>query len=488
MVSTATDNPLAKAAGKGNKDNGEAGTAKQAAARKSPAGKKTSRQKTESRNRKADGAGTEKSRKKPAGAGNQAAGKPRRKVQPAARKTARTKKDTQQTGGQEADAASVEADAVTANDAGKSGDNSRSIAWMSAQAVSALNAVKASQARKAESLLAQVEKPVPGRPGITELPEQTSEDLLEEVPELAAAAPTAAQVTPQETTTSSLAAGGNTPTNQKEATVMQQKPGKEEIPAAQAAGKTTDNAAAEVPATTVVNASPEPEATASTETVIAAQAQSRGLPARPIVMTVFLAMLAYSGYQYWQDKRESHVPATQVTDSLSEGIQGAAWDDIPRQEAISVVGATPGEQSTPAATTPAEVTKAPLPSDAVPAEGIATTTATEPPGSAVAGNSGVDLAQPAVRAEMVTPEPAEVPAGELSEPAEITASEASEPGEATVGEPQQPQTATVAAPPARPAQPQPRYGAPGYGYYPQQRNWQQQPYYQPARPPQYPSR
>jgi hypothetical protein len=53
---------------------------------------------------------------------------------------------------------------------------------MSAQAVSALNAVKANQAKKAESLLARVEKPVPGKPGITELPEQTSEDLLEELP------------------------------------------------------------------------------------------------------------------------------------------------------------------------------------------------------------------------------------------------------------------------------------------------------------------
>jgi hypothetical protein len=478
MVSTATEDAPAGTAGKGKNDSDKSGTVKQAAARKSPAGKKASGKKTATRNSQAAGSGTEKSRNKAAGASKQAAGKSRRKAQPATRNKARPEKVAHQTGGPTVDADATAADAVTANAAEKAGDDSRSISWMSAQAVSALNAVKASQARKAESLLARVEKPVPGKPGITELPEQTSEDLLEEIPEPEAAAAAApGPATPQEPTIS-------IPTNQKEATVMQEKPGEVETTAAEAAGNTTDNAATEVPAT-AVNAGPEPETTASPETVVAAQARPRGLPARPIVMTVFLAMLAYSGYHYWQDKRDSHVAPPPVADSFSQRVQDAAWDDIPQQEAIAVVGAPSGEQSAPAATAPEEAVPAPLQSDTTAAGGVAGTTAMEAPGPAAAGTSGVDVVQPAAntapppaaQAEMETPEPAEVTASEPQEPAAITAAEPSQP----------PQAAAVVAPPARPVQQQPRYGAPGYGYYPQQPNWQQ-PYYQPARPPQYPAR
>ncbi|MGD8618075.1 MAG: hypothetical protein PVH54_02695 [Gammaproteobacteria bacterium] len=489
MVSTATEDAPAGTAGKGKNDSDKAGTVKQAAARKSPAGKKASGKKTATRNRQAAGSGTEKSRNKAAGASKQAAGKSRRKAQPASRNKARPEKVAHQTGGQTADAEATAADAVTGNAANKAGDDSRSISWMSAQAVSALKAVKASQARKAESLLARVEKPVPGKPGITELPEQTSEDLLEEIPEPEAAAAAApGPATSQETTIS-------IPTNQKEAIVMQEKPGEVETTAAEAAGNTTDNAATEVPAT-AVNAGPEPETTASPETVVAARAQPRGLPARPIVMTVFLAMLAYSGYHYWMDKRDSHVAPPPVADSFSQRVQDAAWDDIPQQEAIAVVGAPSGEQSAPAATAPEEAAAAPLPSDTATAGGFASTTAMEAPGSAAAGTSGVDVMQPAAiaapppaaQAEMETPEPAEATDSDVPESAKVTDYEAPEPAAITATEPSQPpQAETAAAPPARPVQQQPRYGAPGYGYYPQQRNWQQ-PYYQPARPPQYPAR
>jgi len=477
MGSIATDDPLAKAAGKGKTDNGGTGTAKQAAARTPPAGGKKPRKKAGSRTRQTDGSGNEKSRKKPSGAGKQVAGKPRRKAQSTTMQVARPEKDAQQTGGQEADAAITAAAAMTASAADKPGEDSRSIAWMSAQAVSALKAVKASQARKAESLLARVEKPVPGRPGITELPEQTSEDLLEEIPDMeAAAAAGPGAVTLQETTTSAPAAAGDTPTNQKEATAMQEKPGEVETTAAEAAGETTANAVTEVPASTVVTASPEPEATASTEAVVAAQAQPRGLPARPIVATVFLGLLAFAGYRYWQENRDSFMPSPPVAGGYSETVKDAAWDDIPQQEAIAVVGATPGEQSAPVVTAPGEVTKAPVQPDTTAAEGIATSTATEAHGSPAAEDNGADFTQPAAQAEMETP---------VTE--EATASEPSEPVGMTTGEPSQPQAATVVAPPTRPAQPQPRYGTPGYGYYPQQPNWQQ-PYYQPARPPQYPAR
>ncbi|HYQ70821.1 MAG TPA: hypothetical protein VET88_02715, partial [Gammaproteobacteria bacterium] len=65
------------------------------------------------------------------------------------------------------------ATADAASPDGATGEDTRSISWMSEQAVNALNAVRKNQARKAESLLARVEKPVPGKASITELPEQT---------------------------------------------------------------------------------------------------------------------------------------------------------------------------------------------------------------------------------------------------------------------------------------------------------------------------
>lgn len=257
---------------------------------------------------------------------------------------------------------------------------------------------------------------------------------------------------------------------------MQEKPDEVETAAAEAAGNTTNNAATEVPATPPVNTRPAPETTASPEAVVAARAQSRGLPARPIVMAVFLAMLAYSGYHYWQDKGVSHVAPPPVADSFSQRVQDAAWDDIPQQEAIAVVGAPPGKQPAPAAPAAEEAAAVPLPSATTAAGGGASTPAIEPAGSAAAGTSGVDIAQPAANA---APPPAAQAEMETPEPAQVTASEAPESAAITATEPSQP--------PARPVQQQPRYGAPGYGYYPQQPNWQQ-PYYQPARPPQYPAR
>jgi len=71
---------------------------------------------------------------------------------------------------------------------------------------------------------------------------------------------------------------------------------------------------------------------------------------------------------------------------------------------------------------------------------------------------------------------------ETPQPGEITTTGQSLATEATDSEPREPQAAAV-----QPAQPQPRYGTPGYGYYPQQPNWQQ-PYYRPAYPQQYPAR
>jgi hypothetical protein len=195
-------------------------------------------------------------------------------------------------------------------------------------------------------------------------------------------------------------------------------------------------------------------------------------------MTVFLALLAYSGYHYWQENRDSGVTAPPVAGGYQESLQGSdtAWDDIPQQDAIAVVGTTPGEESAPAAATPDTAAEVAAQPDTAAPEEPAATAATQPPASTIETipwKPDTGTAQPAVD---VVPAPAEQAEIETAEPAELTSSE-----------PPAPQAETVVTQPARPAQPQPGYGAPGYGYYPPQPNWQQ-PYYQPAYPQQYPAR
>jgi hypothetical protein len=465
MGGSATDDALVKPADNVKGNSGKNKTVKQPESRRSPSKGKSTGKKAVSRNRQAGSSSTEKNGKRPARAGKPAAGD--------ARITADPEKIALQTGSEENEAASATAAAVTTNPENTPGQDSRSISWMSAQAVNALNAVRANQARKAESLLARVEKPVPGRPAITELPEQTSEDLLEEIPGMETAAAGVPQTdVPQEPRTTSPASTGETSKIQKETAIMQDKSGEQESPAAETAGHTTEEAA--------MTASDSSEAgpVAPTEAVVAAQAQQPGLPVRPIVATVFVALLAFSGYRYWQDHRDSQVAAPPVAGSYSETVQDAAWDDIPQQEAIAVVGATPGEQPPPDATTPGMATgdSAQVNTDTV--ADPAATAAMAPTGSTSDGDSEVFAAQPAE--ETATPSTGRaVP--ETPEPADT----------ATIEPAAQPESAAeVAPPPVRPAQPQPRYGAPGspgYGYYPQQPNWQQ-PYYQPAYPPQYPAR
>jgi hypothetical protein len=441
MGSTATGYPPARAAGKDEQDNGKTVAVEQAVSRKARSRKKSTGKKTPAKNRQKDGGSTDK----PAPTAKQAAGKSRRKAQPKPHAPP-------------AESESTHTDTATAADS-PAGD-SRSISWMSAQAVSALNAVKANQAKKAESLLARVEKPVPGKPGITELPEQTSEDLLEEFPGVEAAAPVVAEtVAAQEPVTTTPAVAGDTTIIQKETTVMQDKPGEQETTAVETAGNATETAT-----------------TASTEAVAAAQAQSRGLPVRPIVMSVFLALLSFSGYRYWQENRDSGMTAPPVAGSYKESVQGAAWDDIPQQDAIAVVGTTTGEASVPAAMTPGNAAEAAVQSGTTAADEPASTPATEPPAAAIKTTTwepDTGTAEPVV-------DVAPAPTGQ----AEI---ETAEPAELTTSEPPAPQAATAVTQPARPAVPQPGYGAPGYGYYPPQPNWQQ-PYYQPAYPQQYPAR
>ena len=418
------------------------------------------------RNRQTDVSNTDK----PDPTSEQAAGKSRKKARSPTRKAAQREQVAPPAGSEASSAITATANAETANAANQTSGDSRSISWMSAQAISALNAVKASQARKAESLLARVEKPVPGRAAITELPEQTSEDLVEEYPGMEAAAPAAPNtLAPLETTTtSSPASAGDTRTTQKEATVMQDRPDEQETMAESTAAGTTPENAAEA-----VSISPGPEAAASTEAVIAMQSQQRGLPVRPIVATVFLALLAFSGYRYWQDNRDTGVAAPPVAGSYSETVQSADWADIPQQEAIAVVDATTSEQSAPAAPAPDKAADVAAQSDTMVTDGFANTPATETPGHAATEDTGNTAIQETAEAAQPPAAQAEM---ETLAPAEIIASE-----------PPQPQTPAVVAPPARPVQPQPSYGTPGYGYYPQQPNWQQ-PYYQPGYPQQYPAR
>jgi hypothetical protein len=255
---------------------------------------------------------------------------------------------------------------------------------------------------------------------------------------------------------------------------MQDKPGEHETTAVETETSPAQPAADAPQAHIEAPASAPETATASTEAVVAAQVQQRGLPVRPIVMTVFLALLAYSGYRYWQDNRDTFMPGSPVAESYTESEQGAGWDDIPQQEAIAVVGEKPKTPSAPVATEPGVENAVATQGDTTAGDDLATGTQTQPAGTtATPWEPDVSTAPPAT-------DPAPVPAAqaemETPEPADITATE-----------PAQPEPAAVVAPPAQPAQPQPPYGAPGYGYYPQQPNWQQ-PYYRPGYPPQYPAR
>jgi hypothetical protein len=457
MGSTATEDAPARAAGEDEQNSGKAGSVKKTVSRKTRSRKKSPGKKTVTKDMQATGESTSKA----APAATQAAGKSRTKTQRAERNPAP----------QEQPAPPGESEtgsADTATTADKPATDSRSISWMSAQAVSALNAVKANQAKKAEALLARVEKPVPGKPGITELPEQTSEDLLEEIPGMEVTAPVAMpSSTAQEPLKTTAAATGDTPVIQQETIVMQDKPDTQETVATQAAGKPPEVAA---------TASNEPGATAGTEAIIATQARPRGLPVRPVVMTVFLALLAFSGYRYWQENRDSGVTAPPVAGSYKESVQGAAWDDIPQQDAIAVVGTATGEPAEPVATTPENAAGVAMQQDTAETGEPAGTAAMETPGSAtksIPREPDSFTAEPAVD---VAPLPADRAETQTAEPAELTSSEPP-PAETTTGVTQ----------PARPVQPLPGYGAPGYGYYPRQPNWQQ-PYYQPAYPQQYPAR
>jgi len=474
MVSTGTDEAPLAAAGKGSNNSGKAATDKQAVSRKSPAGKKATRNKAGSRNKPAGGSNTEKPGRKAAGNGKQTRGKTRKKTAPAVSKTAAAAKPARTLEDDRDGVNGTAADTVTAS------EDSQSISWMAAQAVSALNAVKASQAIKAESLLARVEKPVPGRAAITELPEQTSEDLLEEQPGVDTAAAAAANPARPEATTASPASAGEIQTIDKETTVMQDKPGEQATQAESTAADTRTETAA-----TAASASPEPGAVADTEAVVAAQAQQSGVPVRPIVATVFLILLAFTGYRYWQENRDSGVAAPSAASSYSEPLEEPGWEDIPQQSGIAVVGSATGERPAATAAAPGmaagiEAQPGTSPGE-VPASGAATQTltpATTADYAATAPQPAADTA-PALagQAEEEAQETVDTATGETAQPAVA---------ETAASEPRQPEAAAPVTPAAQP-QPQPRYGGPGYSYYPQQPNWQQ-PYYQPQYPPQYPAR
>jgi len=259
---------------------------------------------------------------------------------------------------------------------------------------------------------------------------------------------------------------------------MQDKPGEQETTAIEIETSPAQPVADNTQAAVEAPASATETASASTEAVVAAQAQQRGLPVRPIVMTVFLGLLAYSGYRYWQDNRDTFVAAPPEAGSFSESAQGAGWDDIPQQEAIAVVGEASGKPSAPAAAAPGIENEVAAQGDITAGDNIAPATLTQPAGATpVPWEPDISTAQPESDSVPVPAVPAAQAEMETPEPADITATE-----------PVQPQAAAVVAPPpAQPTLPQAPYGAPGYGYYPQQPNWQQ-PYYRPAYPPQYPAR
>jgi len=429
-------------------------------------------------------------------------------------------------------------------------ENSQSLSWMSAQAASALKAVKANQAKKAEALLAKAEKPVPGRAGITELPEQTSDDLIAEYVEPEEISPIEPAMTAEAPESmpspapSRDVAGPDTVSSKTPAATQSPQAEVEMITAATVADLQQDeiDMTSETNTSETISPVDAGEAPAAGETVIAPQVRQSGLPVRPIITVVFMAMLAFGGYRYWHESAGNrHVVAT-PPESNSGSVLESNWDNIQQPAGVTVVGTTPppdkagefAKETTP----PVIETTQPGEADQGERSAAATAKASQEP----AMESEVEPQTPATAPvhEPVPWQPAQIPAG-APEPAAVVASEPPqepepattattppaetttrqqapaatapaaepaplEPVQATAETPEPPvvktsepqQTAQPAepvaatppaavAPPARQARPQP-YGTPGYGYYPrQQPNWQQ-PYYRPAYPQQYPSR
>lgn len=330
--------------------------------------------------------------------------------------------------------------ASDADPAATTASDPRSLAWMSAQAVSALNAVREHQAEQARELLARVEKP-PARHTLAIDP--SGEHPAPAVPEAAdpAGTATAAMTAPpppaRDRHEPQSAAGA---ADAAAAPVTVQAPADAAAIHTEAAGPLRDKA-------------PAPPATTR---------KPRSL--QPALLAAVIAVTGLLIYWSWPDTNDAVAPAA-LQEELT-GVDAASIVELPRGEVISVV---PSKPAVPVAAPADDETLPPATEPALP-EPIVT------PSLPVTAQTAEPVSAAPPQDKRVPAEAAVAPS-----PAPPTAVENST-GQASI-QPAAP-VAPAATPRARTAQP--RYQAPAYGQYPQQPGWQQ-PHYRPAYP-QYPSR
>ena len=376
----------------------------------------------------------------------------------------------------QATAAAASAEPAAAAISDSPTDDPRSLAWMSAQAVSALNAVRASQAEQARELLARAEKPPVRHTAVAGQPEEHSTaSATGHAADGSSAAQLATDAAPApedhhgpEPDTSALPAAAASPPRPE--TVKTASAASQEEPEAQAIHETL--AVPEVAAALPQEQEPLPHAAPH----VPPPAPRNRLPLRPAVLAGVLAVAGLLVYWSWPGTDDTAGPA--AVQEMLTSTDDTPIVEIQQTEIIPVVAGTPDRPVAAPATgeTWSPVTEPAWPEPeadtgepATASVPEAVTNAAQPPGTPPAS-------------------PASAAAGANSSPAGKTTTDTATKPVAAV-QPAAPAQPAVPVPPAtttRQAAPQPRYQAPGYSQYPQQPGWQQ-PYYRPAYP-QYPSR
>ena len=339
-------------------------------------------------------------------------------------------------------------------------DDPRSLAWMSARAVSALNAVREHQAEQAKELLARMEKPparhstAGGEPGATAATVNTADS--------AAAVQAAADIVPA--TADSLS-----------------QPDSEAAPATAAPAYSPDTdtgistAEAVVPGATALPQDREPAPAVDSQQHVTPPPPPPPARNRLVLRSVQLAgVLTVAGllaFRFWPVSED---PAdTAATPGAFSNTDITTLVEPPQPAAISVVTDTPAK----ATKVPATVsTWKPARERVKPEPETATT-------QAAAAKPEGRTAQADLTAATSSAVATDATAPDVNSDAQTTVQPAVPLPPATTTRPAEP---VAPARTARPAARQPRYPAPGYGQYPQQPGWQQ-PYYRQAYP-QYPAR
>ena len=406
-------------------------------------------------------------------------------------------------------------------------DDPKSLSWMAAQAVSALNVVKDHQAEKRRAMLAKAEQDKAQQGKETE----TSTKVIAETETGKAPVPSSSETTKQKMqagkdkkpekgpvsvqTVPVAAAQARTPTAQG---THAPTPAAPVTPGAGAAGNThaggvsgkPEDQRPPLPQAKEPAVSRQPAEPSSTrDLVVATAATRRRLPARPVLMAGIIAVAALLGYSYWNtghDDKESITPlaekaspeaATQPAATLAEQAPPEAatpptvmvGEQAP-PDAASPPAATLAGQGSPEAATPPEDAASVAPSAGVseplatPGEGMQGPSTVAAPS---AGQAAAETLTPTDESPVVTapaPVQEETTADRQDKVAESPLATGSQDGQAAptgVAETQERQAGSVAATqqPSRSAAAPSPYRTPGYGYYPPQYS-RQQPYYRPA--------